>query len=134
GAKVALIEEHLLGGDCLNFGCVPSKALLSAAHAVHAARSNPFGTVGEREAAEGAEDFAAEVDFAAAMRWVRERRAKIAPHDGAKRISGEGVDVFLGRGEFIAADKIRVGKTELSFKRAVVATGARAALPPIRGL
>lgn len=133
GAKVALIEEHLLGGDCLNFGCVPSKALLSAAHAVHAARTNPFGSASGTDAARGA-DFAAEVDFAAAMRWVRERRAKIAPHDGAKRISGEGVDVFLGRGEFVAADKIRVGEAELSFKRAVVATGARAALPPIPGL
>ena len=124
GAKVALIERHLLGGDCLNYGCVPSKALLAAAHGAFAAR-NPFapgrGSIGKP-------------DFPAAMQWVRERRAKIAPHDGAARIAGEGVDVFLGEGRFTAPDRVSVGDTELVFKKAVIATGGRAGVPPISGL
>ncbi|MEZ4370619.1 MAG: mercuric reductase [Polyangiaceae bacterium] len=124
GAKVALIERHLLGGDCLNFGCVPSKALLAAAHGAFAAR-NPCapGRVST-----------VKPDFAAAMQWVRERRAKIAPHDGAARIAGEGVDVFLGEGRFTAPDRVSVGDTELVFKKAVIATGGRAGVPPIGGL
>ncbi len=124
GAKVALIERHLLGGDCLNFGCVPSKALLSAAHAAHAARNRFAGT----------DAVAPTPDFAAAMEWVRERRAKIAPHDGAQRVAGEGVDVFLGEGSFTAPDCVTVGGAELHFKKAVIATGGRAGLPPIAGL
>ncbi|MCA9639226.1 MAG: mercuric reductase [Myxococcales bacterium] len=124
GAKVALVERHLLGGDCLNFGCVPSKALLAAAHGAFAAR-NQFAPAG---------DASAQPDFGAAMAWVRERRAKLAPHDGAARVSGEGVDVFLGAGRFTAPDRISVGDTELSFKKAVIATGGRAGVPPIDGL
>ncbi|MEZ4232357.1 MAG: mercuric reductase [Polyangiaceae bacterium] len=123
GAKVALVERHLLGGDCLNFGCVPSKALLAAAHGAHSAR-NPFAV----------SDTSPKPDFASAMAWVRDRRARIAPHDGAARIAGEGVDVFLGEGRFTAADVISVGSVELRFKKAVIATGGRAGLPPISGL
>lgn len=124
GAKVALVERHLLGGDCLNFGCVPSKALLAAAHGAYAARNRFAGT----------SELELKPDFAAAMAWVRERRAKIAPHDGAERIAREGVDVFLGDGKFTAPDRIAVGDAELAFKKAVIATGGRAGKPPIPGL
>ena len=126
GAKVALVERYLLGGDCLNHGCVPSKALLAAARAAHAVRA--AGSYGVR--IEGR----VEVDFALAMERVRRLRAAIAPHDGALRVSGLGVDVFLGEARFVAPDAVEVGGERLEFSRAVIATGARAAAPPIPGL
>jgi pyruvate/2-oxoglutarate dehydrogenase complex dihydrolipoamide dehydrogenase (E3) component len=126
GAKVALIERHLMGGDCLNVGCVPSKGVLRAARAVVAVRSAPrFGV----RVPEGAE-----VDFARAMERVREKRARLSPNDSAARFRGLGVDVFLGDASFAGPDTIEVGGKRLRFKRAVVATGARAILPPIEGI
>ena len=126
GAKVALIERDLLGGDCLNVGCVPSKALLSAAKRVAAVRG--AAEFGVRISGAG------EVDFAAVMERMRRLRAGISPHDSATRFRDLGIDVFLGRGTFTGPDRIEVGDETLEFKRAVIATEARAAAPPIPGL
>ncbi len=125
GAKVALVERHLLGGDCLNFGCVPSKGLLRASRAAHAVREAP---------AFGVRVGAVAPDFAEAMARMRELRARIAPHDSAKRMSELGVDVYLGEARFAARDAIEVAGQRLSFARAVLATGARASSLPIPGL
>jgi pyruvate/2-oxoglutarate dehydrogenase complex dihydrolipoamide dehydrogenase (E3) component len=127
GARVALVERHLMGGDCLNVGCVPSKALIRASRAAaEARRAARFGVT-----------LAAElrVDFAAVMERLRRVRAQIAADDGAPRYRDElGVDVFLGQGKFIAPDRAQVDGAELRFARAVIATGARATAPPIPGL
>ena len=109
GAKVAMIERHALGGDCLNVGCVPSKSLL------------------ELTAHGGG-------DFDAAFAWLRSVRARIAEHDSVDRYRRAGVDVFLGSARFVDAGKVLVGATELVGRRIVIATGARADLPPIPGL
>jgi pyruvate/2-oxoglutarate dehydrogenase complex dihydrolipoamide dehydrogenase (E3) component len=127
GARVALIERNLMGGDCLNVGCVPSKAILRAAR-------------GWKAAAEGADRFGAprttgDGDFSAAMERMRRIRAGISPVDSASRYQDElGVDVFLGEGRFISRDAVEVDGKRLRFRRAVIATGARAAAPPIPGL
>lgn len=126
GAKVALIERHLLGGDCLNVGCVPSKALIRAARA--AADVRDADRFGVRVAGEVA------VDFRAVMERMRRLRADLSPHDSAARFRELGVDVFLGDGKFTGRDTIEVGGQTLRFARAVVATGARASAPPIAGL
>jgi pyruvate/2-oxoglutarate dehydrogenase complex dihydrolipoamide dehydrogenase (E3) component len=125
GAKVALVERHLLGGDCLNHGCVPSKALLRAAHAAHAARDAArFGvSVGD-----------VQPDFAAIMERLRKIRADIGPHDSAERLKRDGIDVFLGNAQFTGPDTLDVDGTTLRFRRACIATGARPALPPIPGI
>jgi pyruvate/2-oxoglutarate dehydrogenase complex dihydrolipoamide dehydrogenase (E3) component len=126
GAKVALIEKHLLGGDCLNVGCVPSKALIRAARAYAAVRdAHRFGV----EVPEGTK-----VNFAAVMQRMRRLRADISHNDSATRFRDLGVDVFIGPGTFTGADTIEVGGQTLRFKRAVIATGARAAAPTIPGL
>lgn len=126
GAKVALIEKHLMGGDCLNVGCVPSKALLSAAHTYGKVRDAgkygvnvPVGTT---------------VDFGAVMERMRTLRAEISHHDSAERFSDLGVDVFIGGGHFVSERAIEVNGARLNFSRACIATGARAAAPAIPGL
>ena len=125
GAKVALIERHLLGGDCLVTGCVPSKALIRSARAA----------AGARRASElGVYTGDVRVDFAAVMERMRARRAEIAHHDAAQRFKDLGVDVFLGEGRFSSETTVEVGGQTLEFSRAVVATGARAARPPIYGI
>jgi pyruvate/2-oxoglutarate dehydrogenase complex dihydrolipoamide dehydrogenase (E3) component len=126
GAKVALIERRLLGGDCLNYGCVPSKAVIRAARSWHDARtgSQRFGA----PAATG------EGDFGAAMERMRRLRASISRHDSASRFAGLGVDVFIGEGRFVAGDAVEVAGQRLQFRRAVVASGARPLAPPIPGL
>ncbi|MCL4814408.1 MAG: mercuric reductase [Vicinamibacteraceae bacterium] len=119
GAKVALVERHLLGGDCLNYGCVPSKALLRSARAAHDVRTaSAYGV-----------DVAGpiEPDFGRAMARLRRLRAGIAPHDSVRRFTDLGIDVFLGDGSFVAPDAVEVGGQRLAFSRAVIATGARAA-------
>ena len=127
GARVALVERHLMGGDCLNVGCVPSKTLLRAARA--AADVRDAERFGVRLAAPPT------VDFAAVMERVRQVRAGISPHDSARRFTDEyGVDVFLGDGRFTGPDTLAVDGATLRFERAVIATGARAAAPPIPGL
>ncbi|MCZ8206373.1 mercuric reductase [Gemmatimonas sp.] len=126
GARVALVERHLFGGDCLNFGCVPSKAVIRAARAWHDAR---------RAAAEfGGPSVTADGDFGAVMARLRRLRADISPVDGVERFRSLGIDVFRGHAAFSSSDTIRVGEATLRFRRAVIATGARAALPPIPGL
>ena len=125
GARVALIEKHWMGGDCLNVGCVPSKTLLRAARAAHEARTaSRFGVRVPQ----------VEVDFAAVMERVRAVRAGISPHESAKRFSELGVDVFLGAARFRDSDTVEVGGVPLRFKRAVIATGARAVQPDVPGL
>lgn len=125
GGKVALIERNLLGGDCLNVGCVPSKALLRAARAAHEARNS--GSLGVR-AGEVA------VDFPAVMERMRRLRTHVSRNDSVERFRGLGVDVYLGSARFAGGDVVEVGDRRLSFARAVIATGARAAMPPIPGL
>ncbi|MCE2391476.1 MAG: mercuric reductase [Proteobacteria bacterium] len=127
GARVALVERHLMGGDCLNVGCVPSKSLIRAARAFGAVRE--AGRFGVR-VPEGSR-----VDFPEVMRRMRSIRSRIAPHDSAQRYADElGVDVYLGEARFTGPDRLEVAGAELSFARAIVATGARAAPPPIEGL
>lgn len=126
GAKVALIERNLLGGDCLNVGCVPSKGVIRAARAAHDARS---GTeFGIQQTADP------QIGFAAAMERMRRLRAGISEHDSAERFRKLGVDVFIGHGRFVDPKTIDVDGHRLQFDRAVIATGARAAVPPISGL
>nr|MCU0605718.1 FAD-dependent oxidoreductase [Desulfobacterales bacterium] len=126
GAKVALVERHLMGGDCLNVGCVPSKALIGAARAAAAVRdAAEFGV----QVPEGAR-----VDFGRVMERMRRLRASIAPHDSAGRFRELGIDVFIGEGRFVDAHTVEVAGEKLRFRKAVIATGARAAAPPIAGL
>ena len=126
GAKVALVEKSLLGGDCLNVGCVPSKAVIRSGRAIFDAKgAGPFGVrVGKP----------VEIDFPAVMERMRKLRADLSPHDSAQRFANLGVDVFLGEARFVGPDTVEVGGQSLRFKRAVIATGARAVEPPIPGL
>lgn len=126
GARVALIEKHLMGGDCLNTGCVPSKALIRAARAVTAVRD--AGRFGVRV------DGQVQVDFAAVMERMRRIRADLSSHDSVARFRDLGVDVFLGTGRFAGPETVEVEGREIRFARAVIATGARAYVPPIPGL
>lgn len=127
GAKVALVEKHLLGGDCLNVGCVPSKCLIRSSRT--AAEFRDAAQYGVRF--EGKPD----VDFGAVMERMRGLRAGLSHVDSAKRFQEElGIDVFLGEGHFIGKDCVEVGGKKLVFRRAVIATGARAAALPIDGL
>ncbi len=126
GAKVALIERELMGGDCLNVGCVPSKGVISAARVAAAVRdAGQFGVQ---------VDDHWQVDFAAVMDRMRRLRAGISPHDSAARFRDLGIDVFIGSGRFTASDTVEVAGQQLKFKRAVIATGAKAAMLPIPGL
>ncbi|MDP1569358.1 MAG: mercuric reductase [Vicinamibacterales bacterium] len=126
GAKVAIIERDLLGGDCLNVGCVPSKALIRSARAIGDVRG--AGAFGVR-VPDGVT-----VDFPRVMARMRELRAAISPHDSAARFRQLGVDVFLGEGRFTSPTTVEVDGRTLTFARACVATGARASAPPIPGL
>ena len=126
GAKVALVERHLLGGDCLNVGCVPSKCLIRASRA--AADTRDAERFGVRVPP------GVTVDFAAVMERMRGIRAGISHHDSAQRFARLGVDVFLGDARFSGPDTVTVGDHTLRFKRAVIATGARAAHPDVPGL
>ncbi len=131
GAKVALVERDLMGGDCLNYGCVPSKALLRAA--------KTLGEVSDAESLGVKVDGPASADFAAVMERMRRLRASIGHHDGAQRFTELGVDVFLGSGKFSGPDRAEVngndGTTvELKFKRALIATGARPLVFPVPGV
>lgn len=126
GAKVALVECRLLGGDCLNFGCVPSKAVISASRVAAIVRdAHRFGVCVPVER---------QVDFAAVMQRMRRLRADISHHDSAARFRELGVDVFLGEGRFSGPDQLEVEGATLRFSKALIATGARAAVPRIPGL
>ena len=126
GAKVALVERHLMGGDCLNYGCVPSKGIISSGRAAAGVRDAArFGV----NVPEGWS-----VDFGAAMERMRSLRAGISGHDSAARFRDLGIDVFLGEGRFAGPDTVEVAGRVLQFSKAVIATGARAAAGPIGGL
>lgn len=127
GAKAALIERTLMGGDCLNIGCVPSKGVIRAARAVYdALYSREFGLHLTVEPT---------IVFAEAMERMRRLRAEIAPHDSARRFTEEfNVDVYLGNGSFVNESVIEVDGARLEFDRAVIATGGRAIAPPVSGL
>ena len=111
GARVALVEREAMGGDCLNVGCVPSKALLEF--------TRPSGDV---------------VKFDDAFEWMRKVRAEISEHDSVERYTQSGVDVFLGSAHLLDDTTVQVGDRRLNARRIVLATGARAAIPPIPGL
>ncbi len=128
GAKVALVERHYLGGDCLNVGCVPSKGIIRASRMVAEARraAEEIGL----PLPEGAQ-----ADFGRAMERMRRVRSTISSEDAAQRYRDElGVEVFLGDARFTGADTVEVDGQTLRFKKAVVATGARAVELPIPGL
>lgn len=126
GAKVALVERHHLGGDCLNYGCVPSKALLRSARAaadVRNASALGIDITGD-----------VRVNFAVVMERVRRLRADISVNDSVQRFRDLGVDVFLGQAQFTGPDRVAVGGRQLSFRRAIIATGTRPRIPSIPGL
>ncbi len=131
GARVALIERHFMGGDCLNTGCVPSKGLLRAARAWHDARTAAERFGGPRVSGDG--------DFPAAMTRMKRVRAEMSRVDSAARYRELGVDVFFGEAAFTSHDAVTVrGVDDLTasirFRRAIIASGGRAAVPPIDGL
>jgi pyruvate/2-oxoglutarate dehydrogenase complex dihydrolipoamide dehydrogenase (E3) component len=126
GAKVALVEKYLLGGDCLNFGCVPSKGVIRAGRAIgEACNAAEFGVLGGENLS---------VDFSVAMERMRQVRAHISANDSAERFKKLGVDVFFGEAHFSARDTLDVAGATLSFHKAAICTGARAYVPPIPGL
>mmetsp|Transcript_25033 Transcript_25033/g.51178 ORF Transcript_25033/g.51178 Transcript_25033/m.51178 type:complete len:668 (+) Transcript_25033:59-2062(+) len=125
GAKSAMISDHLAGGDCLNVGCVPSKALIKCARAASGARKlSEFGVSVGNSA-----DQSVTVDFGKVMQRMRGIRAIIAPADGHDGTTSTGAQVFQGRGRFVSPDTIEVDGKELKFRKAVIATGGRAAIP-----
>jgi pyruvate/2-oxoglutarate dehydrogenase complex dihydrolipoamide dehydrogenase (E3) component len=126
GARVALVERHLMGGDCLNVGCVPSKGIIGAARSWQAATESGSRFGGPAVSAPG--------QFGAAMERMRRLRAGLSRADGAARFRDLGVDVFLDDGRFTSRDSVTVDGGVLRFRRAVIATGARAAVPSIPGL
>ena len=126
GARVALVERHLLGGDCLNVGCVPSKCIIRSSRVVADIRdANQFGI----KVLQGLE-----VDFPVVMERMRRLRARISVHDSARRFKDMGVDVFLGEGRFLGSDTLEVAGKTLRFRKAVIATGTRPVQPTIEGL
>jgi pyruvate/2-oxoglutarate dehydrogenase complex dihydrolipoamide dehydrogenase (E3) component len=125
GARVALVERHLLGGDCLNTGCVPSKAVIRSARLVgEIRRAGSLGISAGRVT----------VDFGAVMARMRRRRVTIAAHDSAERLRRAGVDVFFGAAAFSDQRTVVVDGQALRFRRAVIATGGRPTAPPVPGL
>ena len=126
GAKVALVEWHLMGGDCLNVGCVPSKAIIRSSRVYADIRD--AGLFGLKVSS------GAEVDFPAVMERMRRLRAGISRHDSAQRFRDLGVDVFLGEARFSGPDTVEVGGKTLRFAKAVIATGGRAVRPSVPGL
>jgi len=126
GARVALVERHLIGGDCLNVGCVPSKALILSSR-IYADMRNAahFGAAPPADV---------EVDFALAMERMRRLRARIGAADSVADLTSEGIDVFFGQARFTGPDRIAVAGAELRFAKALIATGAHAKLPDIPGL
>ena len=129
GARVALVEKHKMGGDCLNYGCVPSKSLLAAAHAAAVQRApGRFGVAAHEPA----------VDFSAVHDHVHGVIAAIAPTDSVERFTGLGVTVILGAARFAGPREViaktPAGETRIRAKWLVIATGSRAAVPPIPGL
>ncbi|PVA10185.1 dihydrolipoamide dehydrogenase [Pelagivirga sediminicola] len=125
GARVVLLEGHKMGGDCLNYGCVPSKALIASGKAAQAQRhASQFGIA----------DVSPDVDYAAAMAHVQDVIATIAPIDSVERFERLGVQVIQEYGEFISPTEVRAGDTVITARRIVIATGSGPLVPPIPGL
>ncbi len=125
GARVVLLEGHRMGGDCLNFGCVPSKALIAAAKQAHAMRTGaPYGVT----------PVMPEVSYAAAKDHVHRVIETIAPVDSQERFEGLGVHVIREFGRFISPTEVQAGDTVIEARRFVIATGSRPFVPPIPGI
>jgi pyruvate/2-oxoglutarate dehydrogenase complex dihydrolipoamide dehydrogenase (E3) component len=125
GADVILLEGHKMGGDCLNYGCVPSKALIASGKAAHAqAHAAPFGVA----------DVTPDVDYAAAKDHVQDVIAQIAPHDSVERFEGLGVRVISEYGRFLSPTQVQAGAHRITARRIVIATGSSPFVPPIPGL
>src|SRR5213083_2903288 len=125
GRRVALIERNLMGGDCLNFGCVPSKALISSARLIQQIRESEKW---------GLDRQSPQFVFEKIFERMRARRAKIAPNDSQERFESLGVDVFRGEARFISPDEIEVDGRKLRARNFVIATGSRAVVPKIEGI
>lgn len=133
GAKVALIEANLLGGDCLNVGCVPSKALIHAANLAHTLK-NAEHLVESGISIDGGQS-AVKIDFGKTMERLRRIRAQISENDSAERFTKKlGVDIYFGYAKFTSEKTVTVNNKTLEFKRAVIATGGYPALIPMKGL
>src|SRR3989441_7514017 len=125
GGRVALVERNLMGGDCLNFGCVPSKALISSARLIQQIReAEKWGL--DRQSPQFA--------FEKVLERMRGRRAKIAPNNSQERFESLGVDVFRGEARFISPHEIEVNGRRLRAKNFIIATGSSAAIPEIEGI
>ncbi len=125
GADVVLLEGHKMGGDCLNYGCVPSKALIASGKAAY----------GQQHSAQyGVADAVGTVDYAAAKDHVADVIAQIAPVDSQERFEGFGINVIREFGRFISADEVQAGDTVIKARRIVIATGSSPLVPPIPGL
>nr|WP_321501675.1 mercuric reductase [uncultured Dethiosulfovibrio sp.] len=125
GAKVALIEKGLLGGDCLNSGCVPSKAIIASARRAHLLKTAKDMGISSGEIV---------VDFPAVMSRMKGIRSRLSANDSALRLLSEGVDIFPGNGVFDSPRSIKVGEKTIEFTRAIIATGSSPVLPSIPGL
>ncbi|WP_282095861.1 dihydrolipoyl dehydrogenase family protein [Epibacterium ulvae] len=125
GADVILLEGHKMGGDCLNFGCVPSKALLASAKVAYGqAHASAFGIA----------DQVPQIDYAAAKDHVKDIIATIEPMDSQERFEGFGVRVIREYGEFLSATEVQAGAYKISARRIVISTGSSPFVPPIPGL
>ncbi|MEM6341909.1 MAG: FAD-dependent oxidoreductase, partial [Pseudomonadota bacterium] len=125
GAKVVLLEGHKMGGDCLNYGCVPSKALIASAKSAYGqAHAFPYGVANQ----------VPHVDYAAAKDHVHDVIAQIAPVDSEERFEGLGVEVIREFGRFISETEVQAGDTKIVARRIVIATGSSPLVPPIPGL
>jgi pyruvate/2-oxoglutarate dehydrogenase complex dihydrolipoamide dehydrogenase (E3) component len=126
GLKVALVEKHLMGGDCLNYGCVPSKCIIRSGRVVgEICQARDFGIILPHSI---------EVDFPSVMERMRKIRAGISYHDSVERFQKLGIDVFLGSAGFTSKNTVEVAGKSLQFKKAVIATGARASKLTISGI
>jgi len=125
GGRVALIERNQMGGDCLNFGCVPSKALISSARLIRQIRESAKWGLDQQEP---------QFVFEKVFERMRARRAKIAPNDSQERFESLGVDVFRGEARFISRHEIEVDGQKLRARNFVIATGSRASVPKIEGI
>ncbi|MEM9395324.1 MAG: FAD-dependent oxidoreductase [Pseudomonadota bacterium] len=124
GARVVLIEGHKMGGDCLNYGCVPSKALIAAAKQAHTVRKGGFGIAPAEPV----------IDYSAAKDHVHDVIATIEPVDSQDRFEGLGVHVIREFGEFTSSTEVKAGENTISARRFVIATGSRPFVPPIPGI
>ena len=124
GARVVLVEGHKMGGDCLNYGCVPSKALLAAGARAQAVREGGFGVTPSEP----------DVDYGAAKDHVAAVIGRIAPHDSQDRFEALGVHVIRARGAFLSETELQAGDDVIEARRFVVATGSSPLVPPIPGL